>query len=131
MSYLLDVNMLLACGWGSHRQHAKVAAWIARQPLFYTCAIVELGFVRVSMSPAYQASFVDAQTALASITQMKSARFLMDDLHVSAIPVVTSYSDTTDAYLVGLARKHAVTLATLDDILCKRAWAASSAVNPI
>lgn len=91
----------------------------------------ELGFIRVSMSPGYRASLLDAQTALADITTRKQAQFLSDDLPARRLPSFTSYSDATDAYLVELARSHGLKLATLDDVLCAKVWAAGTAENPI
>lgn len=64
MSHLLDVNLLLACAWQSHAEHAKARAWLERQKSFATCPISQLGFLRVSLSPGYRASFADALAAL-------------------------------------------------------------------
>ncbi len=131
MSYLLDVNFLLACGWRSHAQHAAARAWLERQSEFATNPISELGFLRVSMSPGYRASFVDAQTALAAITDQERCRFLGADLAADQIPVVTHHSDITDAYLVAAARKEGLKLATLDNELCSKSWASGIAENPL
>jgi predicted nucleic acid-binding protein len=54
MNYLLDVNVLVAWGWGDHTDHDRVARWIASLPggrshLLLTSAIPQLGFVRVSV----------------------------------------------------------------------------------
>lgn len=131
MSWLLDVNLLLACGWRTHRDHAAANAWLARQRRFATCAITELGFLRVSMSPGYRASFGDAQAALAQITSLRGAAFLMQDLPVARVPEVASHADTTDAYLVALSRGRNLKLATLDTALTGKPWAAGIAENPL
>lgn len=49
MIYLLDVNVLVALGFVNHEFHARVSHWIqsARPLQLATCAITELGFIRV------------------------------------------------------------------------------------
>jgi len=44
---------------------------------------------------------------------------------------LTSHAYVTDAYFVELARAHRLKLATLDDELCKKPWAAGIAENPL
>lgn len=127
---LLDVNLLLAYGWRSHSDHQQCRSWIARLSAFATCAITELGFLRVSMSPAYRASYQDASRVLHSLTSLQSASFVHCDLPVSKIVPVFSYKDTTDCYLVGLARKHSLRLATLDEGILKTPWSGSTVFHP-
>jgi len=131
MSHLLDVNFLLACGWRSHPRHADARAWLESRPAFSTSPLSELGFIRVSMSPGYRATFADAQSALGNITSRKQARMVAADLPVAKLPALTAYADVTDAYLVELARVHGLKLATLDDVLCQKPWAARVAENPL
>jgi len=131
VSHLLDVNFLLACAWQSHADHAKARAWLEKQKSFTTCALSQLGFLRVSMSPGYRAGFADALAALQDITTRKGARFLVDDLPAAALPAVTSHADTTDAYLAMLAKAHGLKLCTLDRQLCQRPWAKGIAEDPL
>ena len=83
------------------------------------------------MSPGFGATFADAQTALARITRLSAAAFLFDNLPASRIPEVSRHGDTTDAYLVTLARHHGLKLATLDTTLLAKPWAAAVAENPL
>lgn len=131
MSHVLDVSFLLACGWSSHAKHAAARAWLERQSAFTTSPLAELGFIRVSMTPAYRASFADAQAALADMTSRKQARWVTADLCAAQLPPLASHAHVTDAYLVELARAHNLKLATLDDDLCKKPWAAGIAENPL
>ena len=131
MSHLLDVNFLLACGWSSHARHAEARAWLEAQSAFTTGPLSELGFIRVSMTPGYRASFADAQAALADITSRQQARRVAADFPVAKRPALTNHSEVTDAYLVELARAHGLKLATLDDALCKKPWAVGVAENPL
>lgn len=106
MSHLLDVNFLLAGAWQSHADQAKARTWLETQTSFATCPISQLGFLRVSLSPGYRASFADSLAALEDITTRKGAQFIADNLPGVNVPPVTSYSDVTDAYLVALAKAH-------------------------
>ncbi len=130
MSWLLDVNMLLASRWSSHAEHAKVKKWLDDLPEFYTTPIVELGFMRVSLSPAYHANWKDAHRSLSTLLSRHTHRFLADD--TSALDSTESnYKDTTDAHLVRLAKRHELKLATLDSALIGKSWANRIAINPI
>ena len=131
MSHLLDVNFLLACGWSSHVRHGAARAWLEAQTSFATSPISELGFIRVSMSPGYRASFADAQMALGNITSRPQAHSIAADLPVARLPHLTAHADVTAAYLVELARAHGLKLATLDDALCRKPWAGGVAENPL
>ena len=127
---LPDVNLLLAYGWRSHADHGRSRAWFAGLSGFATCPITELGFLRVSMSPAYRASFEDATAVLKTLTTMGTAGFLSCDLPTAPMAPVSRHKDTTDAYLVSLARQHACRLATLDEGILKAPWADGVAFHP-
>ena len=128
---LPDVNILLAYGWQQHPFHAQCSSWIDALPGFATCPITELGFMRVSMSPAFRASYDDAARILAVLTQMGGAHFLPCDLPAGRMSSVSRYKDTTDAYLVCLAKNHSYRLATLDEGILKEKWSSEIAYNPI
>ena len=83
------------------------------------------------MSPAYRASFEDATTVLHTLTTMGTAWFLSCDLATAAMTPVSSYKDTTDAYLVTLAHRHGYRFATLDEGILKAALANGVAFNPL
>jgi predicted nucleic acid-binding protein len=127
MKWLLDVDFLCALAWKNHQRHAAASRWLDAGAEIVTSPIAELGFLRVSMR-AYQAGFEDAQTALSDITAM--AEFLHDDVRAVDLPKCPA-SETTDAHLVILARRHGMKLATLDDALCRQTWAKNLAVNPL
>ena len=121
MSYLLDVNALVALGFSHHEFHGRMAAWMQAEkfPPVATCSITELGFVRVlAQAPGYGFSVTLARTLLLRLE--KSDRlthtFLADDHDVSHLPSwVKTARQTTDGHLTELARGHGVILATLDE----------------
>jgi len=53
MSHLLDVNLLAACAWQSHARHREANRRLQNLTRFATCPVGQMGFLRVSMSPAY------------------------------------------------------------------------------
>ncbi len=129
--WLLDVNILLGCSWKSHADHSALLDWLLQADEWATCPITELGFVRVSMTTAYQASFEDALESLATLRALPGHRFLADDLDAVSLPALTSYKEITDAHLVTLATRHGLKLATLDAGLITKAWAVGVAENPL
>jgi uncharacterized protein len=122
MRYLLDINALVAIGFLEHEFHQRAATWLRDLPKSQTellsCAITELGFVRVlSQAPRYGFTVQQAKTFLIRLKRSRVIRFgfLDDDHDVSRLPDwATSPKQTTDAHLSELARAHGAILATLD-----------------
>jgi predicted nucleic acid-binding protein len=123
VKYLLDVNVLVALGFRRHSFHARVAEW-QRQlgfqgiPEFATCAITELGFLRIVAQAAYEGSVATAKPLLRELKSAPSLRFtfLSDELDASSLPgwVVTA-KQTTDGHLLQLANANGILFATLDE----------------
>ena len=130
MSHLLDVNFLIACGWESHAEYVRANRWLSEAKSFATCPISEMGFLRVSLSLAYGASFEDAMAVLGAIARMRTHRFLRDATRAQSLPPVSAGKDVTDAHLVHLARRYRLKLATFDAALCGKEWARGVAEDP-
>jgi uncharacterized protein len=130
MSWLLDVNVILASRWTTHAQHSAVKAWVDATGTFCTCAISELGFVRISLSGAYRATWEETQESLKRLHSRPGHQFLPDDVDGMGSPK-TGSKDTTDAHLVTLAKRHGLKLATLDGDLIGKPWASGVAENPL
>jgi uncharacterized protein len=123
MTYLLDVNTLVALGFLQHEFHGRVANWVRKLamrgvPELATCSITELGFVRVLVqAPHYGFSVAHARGVL---LQLKSGitlnfTFIPDNHDVSHLPTwVKSAKQTTDGHLAQLAKANGAMLATLD-----------------
>lgn len=120
MTYLLDVNALVALGIMEHEFHGRMVEWLRaeRFPALATCSITELGFVRVvAQMNAYGFSITQARTLLARIkqAQVTGIVFIPDDHDVSHLPGwVKTPKQTTDGHLLKLASAHQAILATLD-----------------
>jgi toxin-antitoxin system PIN domain toxin len=120
MSYLLDVNALLALGLQQHEFHQRVAEWLKRErfPEIATCALTELGFVRIATQiGAYAFEIDEAKAFLARLKQggRLKHRFLTDGHDASYLPGwVQRSKQVTDGHLLALAQAHHAQLATLD-----------------
>jgi|SRR6478672_8098806 predicted nucleic acid-binding protein len=120
MNYLLDVNALVALGFANHEFHDRVAAWIGTRPMptIATCAITELGFIRVlAQATTYGLDVAQARTLLLRLKKADVSRFLFvaDDHDTSRLPAwVKAPKQITDGHLVELARANGSALATLD-----------------
>ncbi|MFT3800423.1 MAG: PIN domain-containing protein [Burkholderiaceae bacterium] len=118
---LLDVNTLLALGWVEHEAHASVVQRLTHgvPPRWTTCPITQLGFIRISSTNGIfsrNLSPRQAHAALAALCRDEQHDFVGE--HLSALDCDFSELDgprqTTDAYLVALARHHGLRLLTLD-----------------
>jgi toxin-antitoxin system PIN domain toxin len=69
---LLDTNVLLALAWPNHQHHAAAHAWFAQNAStgWATCALTQLGFVRLSSNPAYTRSSVTPSEAASLLHEM-------------------------------------------------------------
>ena len=123
MSYLLDVNVLVAWGWTDHEDHNRAVNWLAackrmRGLKLFTSPIPEMGFIRVSVQRAYgRISVRMAADVLRGMVKSLGAkhRFLADDLNCEAWPEWCTFAaHTTDCHLLLLALRHSLHLATLD-----------------
>jgi len=120
MNYLLDVNALLAL---SHAGpfYVRMKAWELglKAAGFHTCAITELGFLRVSMV-RYKFDRPTAEKALAY-----AKRGITGYIDALPPPALAAWCDThgktTDAYLCQLAAAHGMKLATFDTAITDKA----------
>jgi len=118
MKYLLDVNTLVALGFANHEFHGRVASWLRAQtsPTLMTCAITELGFIRVLVqAPVYGLTIAQARTLLLRMKSVPLFAFVRDDHDASDLPAwVKAPKQITDGHLVELAKANEAALATLD-----------------
>ena len=121
---LLDLNVLLALAWPNHQFHAAATHRLeASRERWATCALTQLGFIRLSSNPSaipYAKSPAEAVSLLAALTR--------DSLHVYLetlpSPLDTKFREVfgrimgpkqvTDAYLLKLARRHSAIFLTFD-----------------
>ena len=124
MTYLLDVNVMLALSWPAHIFHHPAERWFGRvgAKSWATCPMVEAGFVRILSNPAFSAqavSLTEAVRALEVSSKHPGHEFWPDDAAVAdALALVATriagHQQITDAYLLALAVRHKGRLATFD-----------------
>ena len=121
---LLDLNVLLALAWPNHQFHqAATARMQASDVPWATCALTQLGFVRLSSNPAAiptAKSPAEAALMLAAMTgdplhfYIESLPSPIDKGGLVAFDRILGYKQITDAYPLGLARRRRATFLTFD-----------------
>jgi toxin-antitoxin system PIN domain toxin len=121
VKYLLDVNILVALGHTLHVHHSRAERWLKtiapKAETLATCAITELGFVRVSVQAGLQPDVATAAKALASLKASSPVGIeLWSDAHgVDKLPrYVKKSTELTDGHLLELARANGGQFVTLD-----------------
>jgi len=126
VTFLLDVNVLIALIDPSHVNHAAAHDWftqVARDG-WATCPIVENGVIRILSHSAYplpdSASFPGrVAKVLRELRRAPGYTFWADDLSLLDMDrvdlnAILSSRHVTDTYLLALAVKHGGRLATFD-----------------
>ena len=122
--FLLDVNVLIAMAWPTHRDHEKVLEWLAHHARegWATCPLTQTSFVGILSNPAFSANALtpmDALTLLRANLAHPAHRFWADEVSLidSLEPFaqkLTGHQQVTDAYLLGLAIHKKGRLVTMD-----------------
>ena len=121
---LLDVNVLLALAWPNHQFHTAARKRLeTSRDRWATCALTQLGFIRISCNPAAVGTAkrpAEAARLLAAMTSDRLHVYLdtlpppaSSDFIGSFEPILGS-QQVTDAYLLTLARTRKATLVTFD-----------------
>ncbi len=116
MKFLLDVNALVAALCPASPHHVVFNAWAAkRKPAdLATCAITELGFIRIS-SAALGFAIGDSRKLLLAFRASGVGYIGHLPSPADRLPSwVARHAHTTDAYLCAVAREHNLRLATFD-----------------
>jgi predicted nucleic acid-binding protein len=123
VTYLLDVNALLALAHAAHVHHGRMEVWVcslSRRDRLATCAITELGFVRIAPQVRLSPDVAAARALLSVLRRNRRRPFvrLSDELGADSLPSwVRTPAQTTDGHLVALAAARDARLATLDEAI--------------
>jgi uncharacterized protein len=138
LTFLLDVNVLIALIDPGHVSHEAAHDWFAStgSPSWATCPLTENGVIRIVGSTRYPNS-PGTPAAVAEILAVMRAlpghEFWQDDLSlvgsefVDTSRILTS-AQVTDTYLLALARSRKAKLATFDRRLSSAAVAEGASV---
>ncbi len=121
---LLDLNILTALLWPSHEHHDAAHRWFSARGTaqWATCALTQLGFVRIVTNPAFSRDALSPSDAIELLVQNLAHPghvFWSSDLQVPAAlksigRSLEGHRQVTDAYLLAVAGHHKGLLATFD-----------------
>ncbi len=124
MTYLLDVNVLIALCDDQHALHSEAHGWFNKSGMksWATCPITENAFVRITSNPSYPrstGSVPEQIRVLRELCALPGHEFWSDDLSfVRADGWLglehTRPSELTDVYLLAMAAKRKGKFASLD-----------------
>ncbi len=120
---LLDINALLALGWSNHPFHQAIRERLMRAPCpWASCALVQLGFLRLSMNPAAvapnaAATGVQAHALLKQLVSDSEHQY-MDaapaPADVASFARALGHNQINDLQLIEIARANNCLLLTAD-----------------
>ena len=122
---LLDVNVIIAALFADHVMHARARRFVETVERFCTTPMTQGGFLRFATRPwknarkedqAPRLSMREAQVKLRDLTRTEGHLFLPDDLPFTDLNLrsLQGHRQWTDAYLLHLAHKHNLSLASLE-----------------
>src|SRR6516225_12215613 len=109
---LLDINVLLALAWPNHQFHTSATRRLRTGQRWATCALTQLGFIRLSSNPAAIHGAVRPAQAAELPSELVRDRF---HTYLSMPPPAENlevfrsllgYRQVPDAYLVATAHEH-------------------------
>ena len=114
MTYLLDVNILLAAIWDNHPLHERAFTGLEGKKIA-VCPLVELGFIRISTHPkaTINAPMDKTRELLRQFIRERKASRIPDDLPALESRATKS-DEVTDCYLAELAARHNLKFATMN-----------------
>lgn len=131
MTFLLDVNVLIALIDPAHVGHDAAHAWFEREGHsdWATCPITQNGVIRILGHPNYPntlGSPAEAADIVRRLCALEGHRFWPDNVNLFGDDLIEtaeirSHKQVTDSYLLGLAAARGAKLATLDRRLSVRA----------
>lgn len=120
------MNVLLALAWPTHQFHGAATARLEREAnrRWATCALTELGFVRISCNAGIMGLQQSPSAALVVLEALTADR---QHVYLDGLPPLASaggllerivgHQQVTDAYLLAVAKARSATLLTFDSRL--------------
>jgi predicted nucleic acid-binding protein len=123
---LLDVNVVIASVFADHVMHGAARSFVERLERFHTTPTTQGGFLRFATRPwknerneeqPARLTMAEAQGKLREFTAAEGHFFLPDDAPYTELGLrcMQGHRQWTDAYLLHLARKGKVALASLEN----------------
>jgi toxin-antitoxin system PIN domain toxin len=122
---LLDVNLLIAGAVENHADHERAQRFLQTLQTFHTTPTTQGGFLRFLTRPwkdeqrreqPPRMSIAQAFATLRTVVESPRHSFLPDDEPFTGVSLrsLSGHRQWTDAYLLRLARKHGLRLASLE-----------------
>lgn len=122
---LLDVNVIIASVFADHVMHVPARRFVESLERFFTTPTVQGGFLRFTTRPLKnergsqqrpRLTMAEALEKLREITADEGHVFVSDDAPFTELGLrsMQGHRQWTDAYLLHIARKHNLTLASLE-----------------
>ena len=122
---LLDVNVIIASVFADHEVHERARSFVEGLERFHTTPMTQGGFLRFTTRPwknerkeeqPPRLTMAAAQAKLTEFTKANGHVFLSDDTPFTELGLrsMQGHRQWTDAYLLHLARKHGLALASLE-----------------
>ena len=122
---VLDVNVIIASVFADHVMHAAARRFVEGLERFHTTPMTQGGFLRFASRPwknerkedqPPRLTMAEAQAALAEFTGADGHAFLPDDAQFTELGLrsMQGHRQWTGAYLLHLARKHGLAMASLE-----------------
>jgi hypothetical protein len=122
---LLDVNVVIASVFADHIMHGPARSFVEGLERFYTTPMTQGGFLRFATRPwkterkeeqPPRLTMSEAQAKLREYTSVEGHVFLPDDAPFTDLGLhsMQGHRQWTDAYLLHLARRHGLALASLE-----------------
>ena len=122
---LLDVNVVIASVFADHVMHGPARTFIEGLKHFHTTPTTQGGFLRFATRPwknenkeehPPRLTMAEAQAKLREFTNADGHIFLPDDASFTELGLrsMQGHRQWTDAYLLHLARKHGLVMASLE-----------------
>lgn len=122
---LLDANTLIAAFDANHADHGRARLFVSKLRQFSTSPQTQGAFLRFFTRPwrdtvgqrrPPRMTTGEALSHLKAIVALPAHRFLADDLSFEKVSMrsLSGFKQWNDAYLIALAAKHRLSLATLE-----------------
>ena len=122
---LLDVNVIIASVFADHVMHRSARRFVESLDRFYTTPTVQGGFLRFATRPLKnergeqqppRLAMKEALNKLREFTEVAGHSFLSDDAPFTDLGMrsMQGHRQWTDAYLLQIALKHGIALASLE-----------------
>jgi len=117
VSFLLDVNALIAGVYEDHEHHGVMRTWLKenREQSLRVAPLVMTGCLRVMMTVSGEKKAARLIAAIGAFKGFYNIQMLGDDIELDQLGKwISGPKQVTDAHLLAIANKHGLRLVTFD-----------------